>query len=94
MKMKSVLIGAAMLAACAAGTVAVAQEGGPFVDIGQRHGNLRHAQENIVAAYQYVGNAQAANEDQLGGHAARAKELLAEANRELRLAANVANRND
>jgi hypothetical protein len=90
MKMKSVVIGAALAVACVFGTSAFAQEA-PHVDIGQRHGNLRNAQENIVAAYDYVSNAQDANDDRLGGHAARAKELLAEANRELRLAANTAN---
>lgn len=92
MNMKT-LIGAALVAACAMGTSAFAQEA-PHVDIGQRHGNLRNAQENIVAAYDYVSDAQSANEDQLGGHAARAKQLLAEANRELRLAANVANEHE
>lgn len=93
MKMKSLVIGAALAAACVFGANAMAQDV-PHVDIGQRHGNLRHAQENIVAAYEYVSNAQDANDDRLGGHAGRAKELLAEANRELRLAANVANEHE
>jgi hypothetical protein len=63
----------------------------PVVNIGNRHGNLRNAQGNIVQAYQRIERAQAANDGQLGGHAQRAKELLIQADIELRLAANVAN---
>jgi hypothetical protein len=63
----------------------------PVVNIGNRHGNLRNAQQNIVQAYQRVERAQAANDGQLGGHAQRAKELLIQADIELRQAANVAN---
>jgi hypothetical protein len=63
----------------------------PVVNIGNRHGNLRNAQANIVDAYQRIERAQAANDGQLGGHAQRAKELLIQADIELRLAANVSN---
>ena len=63
----------------------------PVVNIGNRHGNLRNAQQNIVQAYQRVERAQAANYGQLGGHAQRAKELLIQADIELRMAANVSN---
>jgi enoyl-[acyl-carrier-protein] reductase (NADH) len=91
MKAKALLIGVALGASLAFGTAAIAQEGGPFVDIGYRHGNLRNAQEHIVQAWQLVGTAQFDNDSRLGGHAARAKALLSEANEELRLAADVAN---
>jgi hypothetical protein len=63
----------------------------PVVNISNRHGNLRSAQQDIVNAYQKVNQAQAANDGQLGGHAQRAKDLLAQADAELRQAANVAN---
>jgi hypothetical protein len=63
----------------------------PVVNISNRHGNLRSAQQDIVNAYQKVNQAQAANQGQLGGHAQRAKDLLAQADAELRLAANVSN---
>ena len=63
----------------------------PVVNISNRHGNLRSAQQNIVNAYQMINRAQADNQGQLGGHAQRAKDLLAQADAELRLAANVAN---
>lgn len=63
----------------------------PYVNIDRyRHGNLAAAQGNIVQAFNYISYAQRANDGQLGGHAARAKELLTEANEELRLAADVA----
>jgi hypothetical protein len=63
----------------------------PVVNIGNQHGNLRSAQGYIVSAYQKINRAQQDNDDQLGGHAQRAKELLIQAEMELRLAANVAN---
>lgn len=65
---------------------------GPVVNIDRRrHGNLAAAQGYIVQAYQRLDQAQRANEDQLGGHAQRAKDLLRQADEEIRLAANVAN---
>jgi len=63
----------------------------PVVNIGTRHGNLRNAQSNIVQAYKKIEQAQTDNQGQLGGHAQRAKELLIQADEELRLAANVSN---
>lgn len=65
---------------------------GPVVNIDRnRHGNLAAAQSYIVQAYERLDRAQQANEDQLGGHAQRAKDLLTQADHEIRLAANVAN---
>jgi hypothetical protein len=63
----------------------------PVVNIGRRHGNLRSAQGSIVDAFQRIQQAQQANDGQLGGHAQRAKELLIQADIELRQAANVSN---
>ncbi len=59
-----------------------------------RHGNLAAAQRYIVQAYQKIDAAQGDNHEQLGGHAQRAKDLLTQADEELRLAANVANSKD
>lgn len=56
-----------------------------------RHGNLAAAQELVVQAFNRLSDAQQANDSQLGGHAARAKELLREANEEIKLAALTAN---
>jgi hypothetical protein len=83
----AVVIGAGNLAAYAYG-----QYYGPVVNIGERHGNMRRAQESLVAAYQAISDAQAANDGQLGGHAARAKDLITQADYEIRQAANVSNR--
>ena len=63
----------------------------PVVNIGTRHGQLRAAQEAIVQAYNRITNAQNNNDYQLGGHAARAKQYLEQADQELRLAADAAN---
>ncbi len=64
----------------------------PVVNIGKRHGELRAAQEAIVSAFAHIGVAQANNHDELGGHAAKAKEYLVKADTELRLAADAANK--
>jgi hypothetical protein len=52
----------------------------PVVNIDpNRHGNLAAAQGDIVDAYQRIDMAQSANNDQLGGHAQKAKDFLAQA---------------
>ena len=59
----------------------------------QHHPNLAAAQRLTEQAYNKIVAAQQANEWDLGGHAAHAKELLDQANRELKEAAQTANRN-
>lgn len=83
----------------AAGIIAVAGSAivlfaeAPVVNIDQfKHGNLWSAQKDIVAAYEKIGDAQRANRDRLGGHAEKARELLVEADKELKLAAEYANK--
>jgi hypothetical protein len=56
-----------------------------------RHPNLAAAQHLTTQAWEKISAAQKANEFDLGGHAAKAKELLDEANRELKAAAEVSN---
>jgi hypothetical protein len=66
----------------------------PVVNISpQRHPHLRSAQDFIAQAYAKLEDAQVANKYKLGGHANKAKELLEEASRELKLAAETANKN-
>ncbi|MFY9939853.1 MAG: hypothetical protein WAK33_23415 [Silvibacterium sp.] len=86
---KDMLIGTALglILGCSGAVFAQA----PVVNIGDRHGNLRAAQQSIVSAWQKIDEAQQDNHYQLGGHAGRAKELLVQADEELRLAANTAN---
>ena len=90
MKSHNFIAGVVLGVVVATGCAAIAQEA-PVVDIGDRHGNLRDAQQHIVEAWRAVSRAQEANDARLGGHAGRAKELLSQANEELRQAADVAN---
>jgi hypothetical protein len=83
----ALLAGIALIA-----TAAIAQQ--PVRDIsGKRHPNLARAQHQVDMAYQSVLAAQRANEFDLGGHAQKAKELLDQANAELKQAAEVSNAN-
>ena len=59
----------------------------------KRHPNLAAAQRFSAQAYQKVVAAQQANEWDLGGHAQKAKELLDQANQELKQAAEASNAN-
>ena len=84
----ALLAGIALIA-----TAAIAQQQ-PVRDIsGKRHPNLARAQHQVDMAYQSVLAAQRANEFDLGGHAQKAKELLDQANAELKQAAEVSNAN-
>lgn len=58
----------------------------------RRHPNLAAAQHLIDQAYAKISDAQGANEFDMDGHAAHAKELLEQANREVKAAAMTANR--
>ena len=57
-----------------------------------RHPNLAAAQRLSQQAWQRIVAAQEANEFDMQGHAQKAKNLLDEVNRELKLAAGAANR--
>jgi len=58
-----------------------------------RHPNLAKAQTYVERAIGKISDAQAANEYDMEGHAARAKGLLQQAYDEIKLAALVANKN-
>ena len=58
----------------------------------KRHPNLAAAQRLVEQAFARVTAAQKANEFDLAGHAEKAKALLDDANKELKLAAETANR--
>jgi hypothetical protein len=73
------------------GTVALAQRPKENVTPG-RHPNLAAAQRLTEQAWQRIVAAQEANEFDMQGHAQKAKNLLDEANKELKLAAEAANR--
>jgi len=59
----------------------------------KKHPNLRAAQMLIDKAFQKITAAQNANEFDMDGHAAKAKDLLDQANVEIKLAAQAANKN-
>lgn len=66
----------------------------PAVDTSaRRHPNINAAQKLVVQAFDKITAAQKANEYDMEGHAAKAKELLEQANAELKLAAEAANAN-
>jgi len=72
------------------GGAAVAQK--PVRDIsGARHPNLAAAQRHSQMAFEKIVAAQQANEWDMQGHAQKAKDLLDQVNRELKLAAESAN---
>ena len=71
--------------------IAFAQEPARNIDP-RRHPNLAEAQDLARRAYDRLATAQQANEFDMAGHAAKAKELLREASEEMKLAAMAANR--
>lgn len=56
-----------------------------------RHPHLAAAQASIAHAYQRIDTAQQDNREHLGDHAQKAKDLLARASEELKMAAEYAN---
>lgn len=71
------------------GGIALAQ---PARNVSQgRHPNIAAAQRLCQQAFEKISAAQQANEWDMNGHAAKAKQLLDEASRELREAATAAN---
>lgn len=82
------------LAAALAVTAGAAFAAQPVHDVsGSRHPNLAAAQKLTDKAYQRIVAAQQANEWDMDGHAAKAKDLLDQANQELKAAAEAANQN-
>ncbi|HTC42566.1 MAG TPA: hypothetical protein VK703_13390 [Candidatus Acidoferrales bacterium] len=92
MKISKSLAGVVMVAALICGGVAVAQK--PVDNVsGKKHPNLAAAQRLSQQAYEKIVAAQQANEWDLDGHAAKAKDLLDQVNQQLKLAAEAANKN-
>jgi hypothetical protein len=86
------VLGSVLGTALLCGGVAIAQK--PERDISaQKHPNLAAAQRLADQAFNKISAAQEANEFDMNGHAAKAKELLDQANHELKMAAEAANKN-
>jgi len=90
MKLRSIVLGSILSAGLIAGGFMLAQ---PAQNVGHaRHPNLAAAQRLCAQAYQRITDAQQANEWDMDGHAAKAKQLLDEANNQLKMAAEAANK--
>ena len=83
------LILAALVTAFVATTAVYAQKPKPNVSA-NRHPNLAAAQADLTRAWNKILDAQKANEFDLGGHAQKAKDLIDQANKELKQAAEAA----
>lgn len=90
--MKKTLLGLLLGAALFVGGMAFAQK--PVENVNpHRHPNLAAAQRLCDQAYNKIVAAQQANEWDMEGHAQKAKDLLDQANRELKKSAEWANAN-
>lgn len=90
---KRVLSGGMLAVALLFGSLVTAQVKPPAQNIsGKRHPNLAAAQHHLDMAFEKIQAAQQANEFDLDGHARKAKELIDQANRELKQAAQTGNR--
>ena len=92
MKISKSLAGVVIALGLIGGGVAAAQKPAQNVS-GRRHPNLAAAQRLSEQAFEKITAAQQANEWDLDGHAAKAKDLLDQANQQLKQAAEAANKN-
>ncbi len=89
--MKTHVVATVLGALLTVGAIALAQ---PRQNVsGARHPNIAAAQELSQQAYEKIQAAQQANEFDMDGHAAKAKQLLEQVNNQLRMAATAANKN-
>jgi hypothetical protein len=90
MTTKRLLITTVLSAAVFCGTATLAQT--PVQNVDRKtHPNLAQAQSLVVQANTYIETAQRDGKYDMGGHAEKARQLLAQANEELKLAAEAAN---
>lgn len=92
MTRKNFILGGVLGAVTFAGGFAIAQLPADNISA-HKHPNLAAAQRLSQQAFERISNAQQANEFDMDGHAAKAKDLLQQVNEQLRLATNDANRN-
>jgi F0F1-type ATP synthase membrane subunit b/b' len=96
MRQKNAFLGSMMAMGLLFGSLAYAQNNSmkpPAENISsKKHPNLAAAQRHLDMAFEKVQAAQQANEFDLAGHAAKAKELIDQADRELKMAAEAANK--
>lgn len=87
---KKIRVPVAILSAVLFCGISLAQR--PEVDINPKvHPNLAQAQRLVAQANEYLARAQKANRGDMQDHAEKARQLLAQANEEIRAAASAAN---
>jgi hypothetical protein len=92
--MKKLIAACFISTALIGGGLALAKDEKPKVNTSEnKHVHLHAAQEAIDKAWVAIGEAQKANDFDMEGHAAKAKDLLEQANKEIKLAAEAANKN-
>jgi hypothetical protein len=93
MTMRKVVLSGIVTGALLCGGILLAQK--PERDVSpRRHPNLAAAQKLCDEAFRKITAAQEANEFDMNGHAAKAKELLDQVNHELKEAAEAANKHE
>jgi hypothetical protein len=90
---KNAVLGSILSLGLLFGSLVYGQMGMPQQNIsGKKHPNLAAAQRLCDQAFEKIQAAQSANEWDMSGHAAKAKELLEQASHELKQAAESANK--
>jgi hypothetical protein len=89
MQRKNLFLASVLAGVLVCGGAVLAQAPGMTIDA-NKHPNLAEAQHHIQQAYQKIDEAQHVNKEELGGHAEKAKDLLQQADRELKAAAEFA----
>jgi hypothetical protein len=90
---KNAVLGSILSLGLLFGSLVYGQMGMPQQNVsGKRHPNLAAAQRLCDQAFEKIQTAQSANEWDMSGHAAKAKELLEQASHELKQAAESANK--
>jgi hypothetical protein len=90
---KNAVLGSILSLGLLFGSLVYGQMGMPQQNVsGKRHPNLAAAQRLCEQAFEKIQAAQQANEFDMSGHASKAKELLDQANHELKQAAESANK--
>jgi F0F1-type ATP synthase membrane subunit b/b' len=99
MRQKDMVLGGVLSVIVLFGGLVFAQQGmgkvpPPNQNVSEkRHPNLAAAQHHLDMAFEKIQAAQQANEFDLDGHAAKAKELIDQADKELKQAARTSNQN-
>jgi hypothetical protein len=93
MNIRKFVLGSILSVGLVAGGILIAQDKPVHNVNAAHHPHLAAAQHLVDQAYAKITEAQQANEFDMDGHAAHAKELLDQANKELKTSAEIAGKN-